>query len=748
MGDLDDDVAQALAMLRKQDEFHGSKPSLAAANVSMDELNSYLNEDTSQVSLKPIGPNWGRPGTLAQLPRVPGHPTSAWLMHERQDASGRYRPWLFFSTLTGKYFQVDDAGKNFLPMETPHNPWTTHLKVRVGGVSMQHDSSMKLDTMVLLPDLPKTGFLLKQPLEFLDKPASLFVLCAGLRNTGVASEFCAKRLHTLLLPKLSSRATLWYDYELLDMLREATKTLDGLLLQSSSSLAGCSLSAALLVGTRLVISSLGSIRCILCRPCSAAAQKVTPNMSTAAVTPWQAQLVVGGKSHTLADQTEVALLELKSPGILGSGVQVLTGESARPSYIASAADEWEREMRRVTHAKNSFAVLGAGPLAVKEGSASIRKDFRRRSLIVHPDKVGEARRQQSTPIFSKLQAAADRIEAMLQQDIAATVLLAEIHSAHDEGRLHADPAAAAKLLGVNEGCTLAKAEEATKNKFEAALNRLQDIARPDVDRALKILEIARGTVVRGTQIWMPSEMDIGVHVTRGLGCKDLKKPVLLLNTEASVEIVHLGLNEVAGLAFVTDDAEMLSDDRIAEHLSQHTPVRPRAAALKIAQDTTQHGDGQGPQKIPSVVCAYFSGEAEEDDTLPALKRLRTANPQHIRVSHILLRWAGMKIEDEFVRPNMALPTRSQAEAENQLLALLEDLLAPRQPKTLAARFKAAVIQHSECSSALKVPHADLGWLEPGYSEPAFEAAACDTPIGSLSDVVLTSRGAHLLFRLG
>merc|ERR1719401_922203 len=108
-------------------------------------------------------------------------------------------------------------------MSTPHNPWASPINVRLGNASIFTDpggTKCKLDSTVLLPDLGKTGFVLKQPLEFLDKPASLIVLCAGLRNSSAASEFCAKRLHSTLLPKLSSKATVWYDYELVNALHQ------------------------------------------------------------------------------------------------------------------------------------------------------------------------------------------------------------------------------------------------------------------------------------------------------------------------------------------------------------------------------------------------------------------------------------------------------------------------------------------------------------------------------------------------
>ena len=49
-----------------------------------------------------------------------------------------------------------------------------------------------------------------------------------------------------------------------------------------------------------------------------------------------------------------------------------------------------------------------GRLAIKEiqeGATGIRKIFRKRSLVVHPDKVAESRAQATTAMFAKVEAA-------------------------------------------------------------------------------------------------------------------------------------------------------------------------------------------------------------------------------------------------------------------------------------------------------------------------------------------------------
>lgn len=756
----DDDVQKALAFLRNHEaETTVTGAPVAAAQLTsldLEAINADFDDDMDRKNgHEPVGPNWKKPGPLAQFPKIASHPDSAWLMHERQDQSGKYKAWLFFSKVSGEYYRVNDAGNGYVPMPTPHKPWSAPLIVRAGNASVLAEGAAKLDMSVLLPDLPKTGFLLKQPLEFLDKPSSLFVLCAGLRNTCAAAEFCAKRFHSALLPKLSSKPTTWYDRELVAIMSEAAKVVDKQLLESQACFAGCSLAVCLLSGCRLVVASLGSTRCLLCKP-GLAQEAKKPAGSAPAPAPWTARPIAGTGLHSLAQESEAQRVESAAgscpvPKDAGDGGRPIFGRSVAPSALAEIKDEWERELRRTVRAANSFAVLGLTPKILSEGKASLRKQFRKKSLVVHPDKVGEERRQRSTEIFSKLEASINLVESMLQTDAAATALLAEIHCAHDEGRLGADAGVAAALLGVTEGCTPSEASKAAKKKFQDPLNRLQNVARSDVERALQILEVAQESASRGTQLWSPPEVDVGVQVTRALGCKDLKSPARLLSSDLTVEMVQLGVGDMTGLALLAEGAEDLSDVAVAQHMATHAPGRPRAAALRIALEGARLAkEGRrDKRKAISVVCAFFRGESmSSGDSAPPAKRQRSGYPDRVRMSHILLRWAGIKGGDEFERPGMPAPTRTQAQAERELLELAEKLLAARDPKTLGARFKAMVMKHSECQTALNVPHADLGWLEPGGSEPPFEAAAFDTPLGGLSDVVVTSRGAHLMYRLG
>jgi len=206
---------------------------------------------------------------------------------------------------------------------------------------------------------------------------------------------------------------------------------------------------------------------------------------------------------------------------------------------------------------------------------------------------------------------------------------------------------------------------------------------------------------------------------------------------------------------LSDSLQRLSNEEIAQQLQQHAPSRPRAAALRLALQGASDNSGAAV----GAICAFFERDSGTEggsfasggsSGTPAAKRLKTASSGsytgRVRISHILLRWTGLKGEDEFARPGLEAPTRTQANAERELLELLEDMQTG-DTKTLAARFKAHVLKHSECASALNVPYADLGWIEQGEAELALEAAAFATPVGGLSDVVVSSRGAHLMYRL-
>eukprot|EP00913_Durusdinium_trenchii_P013053 g12253.t1 len=112
-------------------------------------------------NFQPSGPNWSLAGQAMAVPRLPG----VWYVHERQQEGGS---WV-------------QAG-------TPHQPVTHPITMQSSVLCNPAEGGRKDDLAVALLDLQRTASTLKQPVPFIDKPASLFVLVDGLR-TGARSAF-------------------------------------------------------------------------------------------------------------------------------------------------------------------------------------------------------------------------------------------------------------------------------------------------------------------------------------------------------------------------------------------------------------------------------------------------------------------------------------------------------------------------------------------------------------------------------
>lgn len=99
---------------------------------------------------------------------------------------------------------------------------------------------------------------------------------------------------------------------------------------------------------------------------------------------------------------------------------------------------------------------------------------------------------------------------------------------------------------------------------------------------------------------------------------------------------------------------------------------------------------------------------------------------HITASHILIAHGGDS-------------SRSPEEARTQIDALKAEIAG-------GAEFAAVAAQHSDCPSSAR--GGDLGPFGRGMMVPEFETAAFALEPGSVSDVVETDFGYHLILRTG
>ena len=209
---------------------------------------------------------------------------------------------------------------------------------------------------------------LARPLPFADKPAALFLLVDGLRNAS-AAEWCAKRFHTHLLPRLSAFHSDPDDNEVVQVVKDALAHLEHALLDSPARYAGCSVALALLMGSRLVICTLGACRAVLCSPPEVAKKGPAKGWSCRQLE--GATHLVGHNRLDMLSAQRRRRLEAYGP---------LDFELHKPLKASSPSEsdleglsEAERAVKRALRAANPFAALGLSRNEAMGGGAGVGK---------------------------------------------------------------------------------------------------------------------------------------------------------------------------------------------------------------------------------------------------------------------------------------------------------------------------------------------------------------------------------------
>jgi len=162
-----------------------------------------------------------------------------------------------------------------------------------------------------------------------------------------------------------------------------------------------------------------------------------------------------------------------------------------------------------------------------------------------------------------------------------------------------------------------------------------------------------------------------------------------------------------------------------------------------------------------VICVR---DRKDEDEAPfgeenrASKRQKVVRgPRSVRLRHLLLRCAepGKALPDDPMarRPKKSSATaidkvRTKDQGEAELVALLTELVHKPEADR-GAEFRKLVQRLSECSSADQSGQlcGDLGWVARGQSEPVFDKEAFSLEVGDFSDVIATSRGMHIVYRI-
>eukprot|EP00930_Biecheleria_cincta_P056376 TRINITY_DN42511_c0_g1_i1.p1 TRINITY_DN42511_c0_g1~~TRINITY_DN42511_c0_g1_i1.p1 ORF type:complete len:936 (-),score=162.22 TRINITY_DN42511_c0_g1_i1:359-3166(-) len=722
-----------------------------------------------------VGPHWALCKVQTPVPILPG----IWYVHERQDQEGKHSPALFFNASTGKYYRnrIKEGSYNhetsrWVQTGIPHQPQDHFMLVSHGSACLPGASGRKDAMAVTLPELARTGALLKLPLPFADKPASLFLLVDGLRNCSIAAEWCAKRFHTHFLPRLAACHSDPEDFELTSMVRESLEHLDHALLESAARYAGCSLAVALLLGCRLLICTLGACRAVICSPpdessVEAPAAKRPAKQATAK---WHVRTLNGNvPGHTMA---EVQMAERKrridayAPlDFEGKPGQQLTAASMSIEAVASESlSDQDRVLKQALRAAHPFAALGmtrAEAMAALPGAGMTAATAVQTQLGLFS---GKLLLQQA---WNRVKHAGETVDKMLSQDQYGAQQLAALCYTMDEEDGIMSPQRAATLLGVEPGCGEAAARSAVEFRYRAALGGLDAACPADAARGWHILrEVIDAAARPTTTIWTPPIGSRGVDVARAMGLRHLKQPRKLVGVEFVSELIRLKPGTTSCLMLLTSGARAISQEQIEAAVSRNVS-RPKAACLHLVSSvaaTQEAGAGSSASssstEVPSVgaLSAFFTvaGTTKLGSADPKKRKasgesesvLPFERPKKVRIAHLLLKCESMSGPDSQAR-RPAPKGRTQADAEQILLKLLHTLdeisQGPQDSvRKTTAKFGELCKQHSDCKSASG--NGDLGFVTQGQIKE-FDSIAFDLPVGGVSDIFATPRGVHILHRL-
>lgn len=613
----------------------------------------------------------------------------------------------------GQYLMKDAKSSEWREVDTPHSSNEFPITARAGGANAVR-KGIKLERTVLLNELPKIARLaLKFPLSFVDAPASAFALFQGLRSAEAADR-CAKNFHTKLIPLLATKIHVWETRELQNALQQVLRELDAELLKSSHAFSGCAAAVALLLGDRLVVSGVGQVRVVL--------------------------LFEDGTTRQLLSGTCDFQVGAERERVEAANGIVLEG-------LLHHSAEGLEEQHRILKARSPFEVLQiepGGPADEKQ----VRRAYRRLALLVHPDKCKtpeDADLEAFNKAFARIESARESIEAMLSADGESCrelhhVLRAEVHTR--EG--------AAELLGVDKAAvtdTELVAEEAERmaKKQIAKLAKMEGVATALHTQAVAICNEAVETIRRpNSPEALPRQeslLRVGLSSSRAMGARDMRYPLPVVLMQPESTSFHVPTDKGCRLAMLCGATATLADQLLVSS-SARFKRRPKAAALRWCLEADPSAPSVG------AVCIGFEVKRKKaDEAGPSSKRQRTAlggqqQAGTIFLRHILFRHQQLRGLDPAARREGT--ARGPSEAEAAALAALERLLAAPNSFVQVCR------EHSDCQSAEQPGNlaGHLGWVGKGEQEPSFEEAAFALEPNEYSDVVSTSRGAHVIQRLG
>ncbi|CAE8729941.1 unnamed protein product [Polarella glacialis] len=192
----------------------------------------------------------------------------------------------------------------------------------------------------------------------------------------------------------------------------------------------------------------------------------------------------------------------------------------------------------------------------------------------------------------------------------------------------------------------------------------------------------------------------------------------------------------------SNGSQFFISTRATHHLDdKHVVFGKIISGYELVEQMEQCGseDGEPAKKVLILDC----GEVEQSGS--ASKRIKVNSSGVVHVLHILRKHRDVKKPTSWREETI---TCTKEQASSHLAGLQKELagaLRLRGLEAVKSKFKELASKHSDCKSAKK--GGDLGPFEKDMMQKPFEEASFSMQVGTLSNIVSTKNGEHLMLRI-
>lgn len=198
-----------------------------------------------------------------------GQPGAEWTACQDEGWWFHQERALYYLEEARKYFKIEEKTQVQYELDPFHSPVIeASVLCRTDSSSSgsgSSDPAAATTKTVLIKDLISVGQALKMPLDFLDRPASLFAIFAKAGTGMQCVDYCTKNLHIQFLKMFRTYHGAWDTLRVHYMIRAAFMELEKEFAKKNPEGAktqGCSAGVCLLLGSRLFVAAVGGCRAV------------------------------------------------------------------------------------------------------------------------------------------------------------------------------------------------------------------------------------------------------------------------------------------------------------------------------------------------------------------------------------------------------------------------------------------------------------------------------------------------------